>query len=301
MTKSTTASCFVASIDTSLSGKLKADLIDQGFELTEPPHTFFAAKKSGLSCVLYLSGKITVQGKAKDEFIAFYLEPEILKDFSYGYKTTELDLSPRIGDDESGKGDFFGPLCVAGIYAEGSGVKELIQMGVKDSKQLNDPTIVTISRQLKKNYPHKVLILFPEKYNELYDKFRNLNHLLGWCHATVIEHLILQTQCQKVILDQFAPAELMISAMKRKKIELDLIQRPRAEEDPVVAAASILARAAYVEGMDMLSKKMEMHLPKGAAAQVIQTGKRLVSRHGQDILRTLGKLHFKTKDAILHD
>lgn len=301
MTKSTTSSCFVATIDTSLSSKLRSDLISQGFELTEPAYTFFAAKKSGLSCVLYLSGKITVQGKAKEEFISFYLEPEILKDFSYTYKTTQLDLSPRIGDDESGKGDFFGPLCVAGIYASGDSIKELIQLGVKDSKQLNDPTIVTISRELKKHYPHKILMLFPEKYNELYEKFRNLNHLLGWCHATVIEHLVVETKCQKVILDQFAPTELMVTAMKRKKMEIDLTQRPRAEEDPVVAAASILARAAYVEGMEMLSKKMEVYLPKGASSQVIQTGKRLVSRHGPEILRTVGKLHFKTKDAILND
>ena len=144
-------------------------------------------------------------------------------------------------------------------------------------------------------------MLFPEKYNELYEKFLNLNHLLGWCHATVIEHLVVETKCQKVILDQFAPTELMVTAMKRKKMEIDLTQRPRAEEDPVVAAASILARAAYVEGMEMLSKKMEVHLPKGASSQVIQTGKRLVSRHGPEILRTVGKLHFKTKDAILND
>ena len=299
MAKSSSPACFVATIDTGLSNKLKQDLLSQGFEMSEPAHTFFSAKKSGLSCTLYLSGKLTVQGKGKDEFISFYLEPEILKDFSFSYSAAELDLTPRIGDDESGKGDFFGPLCVAGLYAGEENIKELIALGVKDSKKINDHTVISISRELKKRYPHKILKLFPEKYNELYEKFRNLNHLLGWCHATVIETLVLETKCTKVILDQFAPAELMIGAFAKKKITIDLTQRPRAEEDPVVAAASVLARAAFLEGLEQLGKEVEMPLLKGASSQVIQMGKRLVSRHGPDILRKVGKLHFKTKYAIL--
>jgi ribonuclease HIII len=299
MSKSSSTACFVATIDLSLAKKLETDLISQGFEMSRPPFTIFSAKKSGLSCSLYLSGKITVQGKGKEEFLSFYLEPEILQDFSFSYPAAEHDPTARIGDDESGKGDFFGPLCVAGLFAEGDGIKELLKMGVKDSKKLNDQTSLTISRELKKKFPHKIIRLFPEKYNELYEKFRNLNHLLGWCHAAVMETLIEETKCTKVILDQFAPAELMINNMKKKKITLDLIQRPRAEEDPVVAAASILARAAFLEGMESLSREVEMTLPKGASAQVIQIGKRLVSKHGPDILRKVGKLHFKTKDAIL--
>ena len=301
MGKSVSTACFVATIDLSLSKKLEKDLLSQGFELSTPPHTLFSAKKSGLSCTLYLSGKLTVQGKGKEEFISFYLEPEILSDFSYSYPAAQMDETPRIGDDESGKGDFFGPLCVAGLYAGGEGIKELIKMGVKDSKKLTDPAILSISKELKRRFPHKILRLFPEKYNELYEKFRNLNHMLGWCHSAVIETLIKETGCHKVILDQFAPAQLMITAMERKKVSLDLTQRPRAEEDPVVAAASILARSAYVEGMEQLSKQVEMELPKGASSQVIQIGKRLVSKHGPDILTSVGKLHFKTKEAILHD
>ncbi len=293
--------CFVANIDTSLSTKLKEDLLSQGFEMSTPPYTFFSAKKAGVSCTLYLSGKLSVQGKDKEEFISFYLEPEILKDFSYSYSSSSIDSSPRIGDDESGKGDFFGPLCVAGLHAGGEGIKELLQLGVKDSKKLNDTTILTISRELKRKFPHKILMLYPEKYNELYDKFRNLNHLLGWCHATVIQSLIEETHCSKVILDQFAPAQLMVQMMERKKVSLDLIQKTHAEADPVVAAASILARAAYVEGMNKLSKEVEIDLPKGASSMVIQIGKRLVAKHGPEILGKVGKLHFKTKDAILHD
>lgn len=299
MSKSSSPACFVATIDVGLSEKLRADLTAQGFELSRPPHTFFSAKKSGLSCTLYLSGKLTVQGKGKEEFLSFYLEPEILEDFSFSYPASELDPTPRIGNDEAGKGDFFGPLCVAGLFAGEDKIKELLALGVKDSKKINDYTVLTISRELKKRYPHKIIRLFPEKYNELYEKFRNLNHLLGWCHTAIIETLVLETKCNKVILDQFAPKELMEDSLARKKIVIDFNQRPRAEEDPVVAAASILARAAFLEGLEQLGKQVDMPLPKGASAQVIQIGKRLVSKHGPDILRTVGKLHFKTKEAIL--
>ena len=109
--------CFVATIDVALEEKLRSDLTEQGFVLTHPLHTLFAAQKKGVSCTLYESGKLTVQGKDKDDFIAFYLEPEILQSFAYIHPTANIDLTARIGIDQAGKGDFFGPLCIAGVQA----------------------------------------------------------------------------------------------------------------------------------------------------------------------------------------
>src|SRR5580693_626798 len=106
---------FVATIDLALADKLREDLVGQGFELTKPPYTLFSAQKTGVSCTLYTSGKLTVQGKGKDEFIAFYLEPEILKKLAYTHPELGVDMTARIGIDEAGKGDFFGPLCIAGV------------------------------------------------------------------------------------------------------------------------------------------------------------------------------------------
>lgn len=115
---------FVATIDLALAAKLQTDLREQGFELTKPPYTIFSAQKQGISCTLYTSGKITVQGKGKDDFIAYYLEPEILKSLAYTYPESGVDMTPHIGVDEAGKGDFFGPLCIAGVQADEEGIKK---------------------------------------------------------------------------------------------------------------------------------------------------------------------------------
>src|SRR5207249_4523347 len=109
------------------------DLTEQGFEFSSPPYTHFSAKKMGISCTLYTSLKLTVQGKEMRPFIEFYLEPEILKkfDFTYQGSAVEHDKTGRIGVDEAGKGDFFGPLCVAAVFATGDMVQKLAQIGVK--------------------------------------------------------------------------------------------------------------------------------------------------------------------------
>jgi ribonuclease HIII len=234
---------FVATIDLALADKLREDLVGQGFELTKPPYTLFSAQKTGVSCTLYTSGKLTVQGKGKDEFIAFYLEPEILKKLAYTHPELGVDMTARIGIDEAGKGDFFGPLCIAGVQADEEGIKKLLSLGVKDSKRMSDKSVLDMSKKIKASFQHSIVRLSPKKYNELYENFHNLNRLLAWGHATAITELAENTKCDNVIIDQFASEKLVIDALERKKINPKLTQRHGAESDPVVAAASILARA----------------------------------------------------------
>ncbi len=284
---------FVTEIDVNLSGKLKEDLTSQGFELTTPPYTLLQGKKTGVSITLYMSGKLVVQGKDKDEFIRFYLEPEILGSLVFSHPELSLDMESRIGVDEAGKGDFFGPLCVAAFYADEPTLKELTRLGIKDSKQLGDPMILKLARELRK-FPHAAVSIFPSKYNELYSRFKNLNHLLAWGHATAIEELMEKTGCNRVIIDQFAHESVVLSALKKKGISPNLTQRVRGEADPVVAAASILARAAFVEGIDRLEKAFNTPLPKGAARQVIDAGRRFILKHSREELKEVAKLHFKT-------
>lgn len=291
---------FVAKIDLALAEKLRNDLIDQGFELSTPPHTIFAAKKQGISLTLYNSGKLMVQGKNKKDFISFYLEPEILKDLSFSYPETMVDMTSRIGIDEAGKGDFFGPLCVAGVYAAESSMKKLIDMGVRDSKRMSDKSILTLATQIRSFFPHSIVRLFPIKYNELYEKFHNLNNLLAWGHSAAIEELVKSTGCTTVIIDQFASEHVVETALRKKKLEVSLTQRHYGEEDPVVAAASILARSAFVEGIDNLSSMVGFVLPKGASSLVIEAGKKVVEKHGKNMLSKVGKLHFKTTGLILN-
>lgn len=294
-------SYFVAKISLDLAEKLRNDLIDQGFEISVPQYTVFSGQKKGVSCTLYTSGKLMVQGKEKEEFISFYLEPEILQALAYSYPETQVDMTAHIGIDESGKGDFFGPLCIAGVQASAEQIKELLAIGVKDSKALKDTSILALAGKIRKICPHVIVYISPKKYNELYANFRNLNSLLAWGHATAIADLAQKTECKKVIIDQFASEHLVINALKKKSLEVDLTQMHRAESDPVVAAASILARAAFVDGIQKLGTQVGMELPKGASSLVIKVGKKLVAVHGEGILETVAKLHFKTKDQILHD
>lgn len=291
----------VKQIDVSLKKKLLKDLESQGFEIKQPPHTFFQGIKKGVSCTLYTSGKLVVQGSASEEFIQFYLEPEILGTFEHGYDLSEDDLTPRIGVDESGKGDFFGPLCIAGVYAGPKELEILKKIGVKDSKLLTAPSIMKIANAIRTSVPHHIVRINPLKYNTLYSQFANLNLLLAWGHATVIEALAQETGCKRALIDQFTHLPLVENALKKKSLVLEFSKKTKGESDPVVAAASILARAAFVDGLDKLSKTIGLELPKGASKQVVQTGQRLLREKGQPFLKEVAKLHFKTFDEILRN
>lgn len=290
---------FTAKIDLKLADKLKNDLITQGFVMSRPPYTVFSAKKPGISCTLYESGSLTVQGKEMQPFIEFYLEPEILQEFRFSHPEAHLNTVPHIGMDEAGKGDFFGPLCVAAIFADSEGIKKLHEMGVRDSKRLSDETIKKIAGKIRSSYSYTVIRLFPQKYNELHGKFKNLNRLLGWAHAAALEDVIRKTDCREALLDQFADKHVMENALKQKKIEVNLQQKVRGEEDLVVAAASILARAGFLEGMEKLSEEYGMVLPKGAAQQVVDAGRKLVAKFGPEILGKVAKTHFKTMNDVI--
>ena len=295
--KSRKSSVFTKKIDLKLKDKLLADLKQQGFEMTFPEHTIFQAKKKKLTCTFYESGSLVVQGKNMDEFIQFYLEPEILKSFEYTYPEEHTDMTPRIGVDEAGKGDFFGPLCIAGIFADKTLIKKLIELKVKDSKRFSENSITNIAKTLK-TFPHVVIRLYPEKYNFLYTQFKNLNQLLGWAHATVIADLQKKTHCQKAIIDQFASKHVVETALKKKQAEIDLVQRHRGEEDIVVAAASILARDSFLQGLDKLSSEISFVLPRGASNIVKEAARKLVDQKGKDILTKVSKTHFKTTAEV---
>lgn len=297
---STSSNPYVATLlDGQLQAKLRIDMHAQGFEITTPPHTHFSGKKKGISCTLYTSGKLVVQGKESAEFIEFYLEPQILHTFTFRHPLAESHFTSRIGIDESGKGDFFGPLCVGGVYVQKEQFPILQSLGVRDSKTLSDAAIKKLALAIKKECLYHIVKINPPKYNQIYTEFKNLNHLLAWGHATAIEQLVEQSGCQEVIIDQFADERVVERALSRKKMNVNLTQRHKAEEDLAVAAASILARHAFVEGLASLSEEIGIALPKGASSHVEKVGREIVTRWGEERLRALCKSHFKTLDAIL--
>ena len=269
------------------------------------PYARFAFESDKANIVFYESGKLVVQGKGTQEFIEFLLEPEILKQAKLGYETVlnpEL-LLPRIGVDESGKGDFFGPLCIAGVYVNESVIKAWADLGVRDSKNISsDKKISDLADKIRKT-PGCVTTVVPvgnEAYNRLYTKMKSVNAMLAWGHARVIENLLGQRHRMnpppvKAISDQFAASKSVIEkALMAQGRELQLVQRHKAEEDIAVAAASILARDEFVKGLAKLEKQFQAELPKGAGALVDAAAKKFVEERGAGELAKISKLHFRT-------
>jgi ribonuclease HIII len=216
---------------------------------------------------------------------------------------TEKQLFPsepgRIGTDESGKGDFFGPLVVAAFFMPEGEEDLLRELGVKDSKRTSDSRCREIADALKKGYVHSVVAVGPEKYNELYAKLRNLNRLLAWAHARAIENILNRVPAGKAVTDQFGDEKFVRNALLKKGRTIELVQMPQAEDDPAVAAASILARAEFLTRLHFLSREIGAELPKGASAQVEEAAVRLVRAKGPDILDKVAKTHFKTTARVL--
>ncbi len=202
----------------------------------------------------------------------------------------------HIGVDESGKGDYFGPLVIAACFVGPEHLAELD--GVKDSKKLTDPIAIKLSAQIRKTCPHSIIAIGPTKYNELYERGRNLNKLLAWGHCQAIANLLETQQATHAISDQFADPSYLRSMLEKKGVQIELISMPRAESDIAVAAASILARAEFLRRLRALGDDVGCELPKGAT-NVIPTGKKLVQQHGQEVLTKVAKLHFKTTAQVL--
>lgn len=219
----------------------------------------------------------------------------------------EIDIAGTyIGTDESGKGDYFGPLVAAGVLVTDQTAGILKTLGVQDSKALTDKNIDGIFQDIVAVVGMDsiaIVELKPEKYNELYGKFKlqkkNLNHLLGWLHATVIEKILEKnTDCKQAIADKFGNEFYITSQLKELGKGVELYQTPRAEANVGVAAASIVARHHFVKRMDEMNQKYGMELSKGASAKVKSQAKRFVAQYGKDRLGEIAKLHFKTTQEL---
>jgi len=205
----------------------------------------------------------------------------------------------RIGIDESGKGDYFGPLVVAAVFVDAVTQGELALMRVRDSKKISDGRILEMAPDIRAICPHSVVAIGPKKYNELYSKIKNLNRLLAWGHARALENLLDTVSCTRAISDQFGDERLILNALQAKGRTIALEQRPKAESDIAVAAASILARAEFLIRLKRLSDEVGTTLPKGASATVELAARMVVKKHGQERLEQVAKLHFKTTQAVL--
>lgn len=288
---------------------LEVYLREHDFEPRTVPYAAFAGMKPQLNLVFYESGKLVVQGKGTQEFVEFVLEPLILQEARAGYEEVlnpEL-LDPRIGVDESGKGDFFGPLTVAGVYVNADVIQQWKSAGVRDSKKIGTDKRIAEIAEIIRRTPGCVYTVVPignDAYNRLYDKMGSVNSILAWGHARVIENLLalapkMNPRPVRAISDQFAASkEVVQKAMMALGRDLKLEQRHKAEEDISVAAASILARDEFVTRLKRLGQQHGLALPKGASTEVENAARQFIELHGAESLGKVAKMHFRTSYRV---
>ena len=285
---------------------LRQVLEAQGYDFETKPYALFSARKGKLNVTVYEKGpKVLIQGKDTEDFIRFTLEPEVTGVAKLDYEEV-LDpdkFAPHFGIDESGKGDYFGPLVIAGAYTDASIARRLIDAGIMDSKRVTSAARIRQLAAIIRATPGcttAVVAIGPERYNSMFSSFKNLNRLLAWGHARAIESLAAaRPDCPRTLSDQFARPEVLQRALKEKGLTLQLEQRTKGESDTAVAAASILARERFIDWIDKTSAAGGIKLPLGASDAVIQAARELVARDGSEVLGKVAKLHFKTTHAVL--
>lgn len=296
---------YTKALTSAQAAKLRELLEAKGFKFETKPYMLYAASGEKLSIAVYEKGpKIVVQGKGTEDFVKFTLEPEVLGAAELGYDEVlkpEM-FTPHIGVDESGKGDFFGPLVIAGAYVDADMARALQGMGVVDSKRISsDARISAIAADMRRaRVIHEIIVIGPERYNEMYASFGNLNKLLAWGHAKIIENLLARVpDCPRALSDQFANPRVLQRALQERGKTILLEQRTKAESDPAVAAASILAREKYVKWLDEAGQMHGVHLGKGVSPVVKSEAVQFIQKHGPEALPRVAKMHFRTSQEVL--
>lgn len=285
---------------------LKKKLVaSPGFRPCERDYADFCFESDAANVAYYpKKGRLLIQGRGAEAFVrdVLQLAPE---EKAPSLKTTLpalVDTTPHFGVDESGKGDYFGPLVVAGVYSDERCAAELVRLGCKDSKSIpDDKKIHVIAEKIKKTagVVYEVICIGPRRYNELYSEMGNLNRLLAWGHARVIAALHEKVPtCPRALSDQFANEWVLKRALGQRHIPVQLEQRTKAESDVAVAAASILARDRFVQWVQQASAASQCPMPLGCAPHVTRAAKHFVETHGMERLQDVAKLHFKVTQKL---
>lgn len=285
----------------------KAVALQQWLQQSLPPdaewrhvdHARFAVKAEGVSLVCYMSGKLVLQGSNLELFVQRYLD-------GVGAAVPKPAADPvllfdraTIGSDEAGKGDYFGPLVVAAVHAEPAQARELSAMGIADSKTLSDLRMMPMAELIERGFDCEVRALPPAEYNQRYQRDPNVNHLLADLHAEVIAALLQRHPQAVAVVDRFGSEHLVASRLQqRRAAPRQLLQVPRAEAHPVVAAASVVARVHFLEGLRQCESECGVDLHKGAGPPVDTAAQRVFRVGGAALVAQVAKLHFKNTERI---
>lgn len=290
--------------DKSQESTLRSFLESQGAVFSPVQNAVWRAKTSKYTATFYNTGKFLIQGSEVSDIAAkiqnlFGINAQESEKLVNENTLSDLNIPVcHIGSDESGKGDFFGPLVVAAVMVDDKSTKILTESGIKDCKKVDDKNISKLAAVIKNNCEFSVITINPLKYNELYNKMNNLNQLLAWGHARAIENILEKKECTYALSDKFGDEKLIKNALMKKGKNIHLEQRCKAESDIAVAAASIIAREQFLKGMFEISSRYGLQIPKGASSQVLEVAKIIAQKFSKDELKNAVKMHFKTYSQI---
>ncbi len=294
-----TLACYTIELDEKQMEQLEAWCDRHVWAFRQVAHARFAfnSPMDKVNLVAYKSGKVVIQGKGTEDFVQNVLEARITGLPRLGYEEFHHPEHYELhaGLDEAGKGDLFGPLVTACVIADGEMARGWVKEGLRDSKKMTDGSAIRFEKIIKKTKGAVVETAFcrMKRYNEIMSRpGANLNKLLAWLHARCLEDGLKKRRAPWGLLDQFSRKPLMRQYFKDK--DFDLRERPRAESDPVVAAASVCARAGFIRQLRKLSNELGTELPKGAGAPAKRAAQAIVERRGPEALGEVAKLHFKT-------
>ncbi len=298
-------STYTLKLDDAQMETLRGLLSGRGWEPFDVAYARYAFRGSDCNVTAYESGKLVVAGKGTEEFVTMTLEPYVTMAPKLGYDDV---LHPdwfelHAGLDESGKGDFFGPVVAATVIADRTAIEGWIKAGVKDSKKIAESQILALDKLIRATHGVAVATCLcgMPKYNLIMSRPRaNLNRLLAWQHATALTQALSVKRAPRGLLDQFTKQPLVQRELAKMGVSgFDLQMRTKAEEDPVVAAASVVARAEYVRQMVALSRKFGGPLQKGAGPLVKDQALQIIERFGARQLGEFAKLHFRTAYEVV--
>ena len=265
------------------------------FQTTPPQYAKWQLKPENCVITCYTSGKTVFQGKDANVYAAAFME--VQDEISTPTTTSRY---PQAGSDEVGTGDYFGPVCVCASYVTKDDVDFLVKLGVRDSKQMSDADMLKIGPLLMERIPHSLLIVPPQKYNQVHES-NNLNAIKAKLHNQAYINLAKKIELPSFkIIDQFTPETSYYCYLKNEPQVIRGIHFETKAEDKYlsVAVGSIISRYGFLKTWEEMEQKYNMTLPKGSGDKVDIVAQAFVERYGFESLGEIAKLHFKNTEKI---
>ena len=271
------------------------------------PYVVFQAQEEDTVITMYESGKVMFQGVSADVDAAMWgVQLENTKEKKEEKKKKNLKYynCNCVGSDEVGTGDYYGPIVVTACYVTKDDIPFLEDLGVGDSKKIDDSKILKMAPKIAKRIKYRSLILSNKEYNDKYNRDVNMNKIKAIMHNKVLYQVVSEEKPQYdyIIVDEFARENRYYEYLKDQPIiQKNITFLTKAEDiSPAVGCASIISRYIFLKEFDKICDSIHIPLPKGAGKDVDTIGEEVVEKYGEEKLKEIAKMNFRNTERILH-